>query len=180
MANIPVEPRHERSRWWLWLVGLIIIGALAWIIGSLFDPMQPVDDAAEGAAQELTPAPGAAPIITDPAVLFASTDSSLIGRTVQLTGMRVEQKLSDSVFTASHGAGRSILVVQHPNIPVGPGSINSGVTVRQGDVISIYGHLETMRNAMREAPGADLQRAGPAAALPFYLYANRIDVTDRS
>ena len=46
MANIPVEPTRAATPWWLWLLGLLLLGGLIWLVAELFDNEPDADEIA--------------------------------------------------------------------------------------------------------------------------------------
>lgn len=46
MANIPVERTHTSTPWWLWLLGLLLLGGLVWLVAELFDNEPDADEIA--------------------------------------------------------------------------------------------------------------------------------------
>lgn len=44
MANIPVERTSSGTPWWLWLIGLLLLGGLIWLIAELFDNEPDADE----------------------------------------------------------------------------------------------------------------------------------------
>ena len=46
MANIPVEKTHSGTPWWLWLLGLLLLGGLVWLVAELFDNEPDADEIA--------------------------------------------------------------------------------------------------------------------------------------
>ena len=46
MANIPVERTSTGTPWWLWLLGLVLLGGLVWLVAELFDNEPDADELA--------------------------------------------------------------------------------------------------------------------------------------
>lgn len=188
MARIPVEPRRGGSAWWIWLVGLIVIGVIAFILAILFKPTDTVQDTAEGPANEsIAPVGPTYPTITDPAALFTESDSTLAGRPVQVANMRVDRVLNDSVFTVTpinavavptdtSATTQSLLVILHNVAPADSGSVSGGTSLTTGQLLSVYGRIEPMDGS--PAPvRAYFRQAGLVTGPPIYLAADRIEVT---
>ncbi len=163
MANIPVE-RTGGTPWWLWLLGLLLLIGLIWFLADLFsDDEDEVDDLGEDVevfddgidddldtdmVEEL-PMNGA---LTSLAML-ANADE-LIGREVDLEGVRVTSLAGDSTFFVtqpSTGSDRQALVVLEGlgEWRNGPGDGSDGAyDINVGNVLDIEGEI------VRYNPGA--------------------------
>lgn len=100
MARIPVERERGGSPWWLWLLGLLLLAGLIWLLAELFGPDETADEVVEGEAEQAEPtAPSGGAVITDPAQILTTTEpASLVGRRVELEGLRVVAAQGDSLY----------------------------------------------------------------------------------
>lgn len=82
MANIPVERTSTGTPWWLWLLGLLLLGGLVWLVAELFDNEPDADEIAGtddniGVIDDVEIEPGADEVdaaITSEDQLYADND----------------------------------------------------------------------------------------------------------
>lgn len=152
MAEIPVE-RKSGVRWWLWLVGLLLIIAVLWfwlgrddrgrVVGASTPgaAAAPASSVANAPTQALNPAPASAPAmglaasgaaITDPGIYAATADkASLAGREAAFTAAKVVRIVGPKTFTVASG-GDELIVMIDQDLSSGVGSqgrIDIGVSV---------------------------------------------------
>ncbi len=82
MANIPVEETRTGTPWWLWLLGLILLGGVIWLVAELFDNEPDADEIAGtednvGVIDDFEIEPGADEVdyaVTSAAAAYADDD----------------------------------------------------------------------------------------------------------
>ena len=92
MANIPVEHTRTGTPWWLWLLGLLLLGGLIWLIAELFDNEPDADEIAGqddniGVIDDFEIEPGADEVdgdIAGPATAYYADDDGLFETDAEL------------------------------------------------------------------------------------------------
>jgi uncharacterized protein (TIGR02271 family) len=121
---------------------------------------------AESTGGETTGAASASGLITDPTTLTASSDSSsLTGRQVQLSGLKVRRTAGDRLLVLSAGDGRPIYVVNNEKT----------ATVKTGDLVDVTGTVKATSSVNAELSG---QAAQELSSKPFYIDAQKIELRE--
>lgn len=183
MAEIPVE-RKGGIPWWVWLLlALLLLALLWWLLAdddeevAVVVPVAPaVVDTDTGvvpaeAAVVGTAAAATGPI-TDLTAITSSTDGSLAGREVRLTGVTAGPVPDDAGFWLGGAGGERVWVVleevRTPNTPV-----EGRVDVNEGDTVDVIGTYVDNASARQ---GAAIP--GPTQPLPEgvtrYILASRV------
>lgn len=182
MANIPVE-KTGGTPWWLWLLGLLLLGGLIWLGAELFDDEPDadeiagtedniglIDDAELGDDTDDLDGVGVAGggvaggTITTLAAL--ADGAANVGRDVDLDNMRVLSLTGDSSFFAGPGssADEGVLVVltDMGEWRVGPGDGSDGqYDVNVGDKLDFEGTIRAFDASVpdyAEMPSANRDR----------------------
>lgn len=169
MARIPVERDRKGSPWWLWLVGLLVIAALAWLLTRLFDPADTESDVVEGDTTAAMSGPvgaGDTGTITDATMLFAAgAGGTLAGREVNLESVQVADVVGDSTFFISNqgvapGTGGDLATPATPALAAG--SDTTSDATRGGAEARSGGSADRILVLMdeREDQGQSVQREG--------------------
>ena len=123
MAEIPVEKKSGGIPWWVWLLlALLLIGLLIWLLsaGDDDDEVAVIDDNAVEQVDDTTGIAAAAgtgadadtlgdgDVITDLAMIANTSDGSLEGRPVRLTGVEAGSVPEDAGFYASQRRAVSV------------------------------------------------------------------------
>ena len=177
MAEIPIEKKSSPT-WWIWVLALIILAALAWWLVEANDDddvdttvLTPV--ATQVAANEPTTMNAEMPNadrIMDVAMLSTAQISGVIGRQVHLEGVPIQSLAGDMAFyIGSSKADRTFVVFDQ--VPT-PGTAMEGmIDVNPGSRVDIDG---VVRAASEPLPG------GATAQLPAdataYVFATDINV----
>lgn len=106
MANIPIEKKSGGAAWWMWLLGLLLLGALIWLLAGLFDGPEDDIDYAVGDTTQVEPVPvmpadDTGTITSLMTIQTAANPQSLVGRSVNIDSLRVERVSGDSTFFVS-------------------------------------------------------------------------------
>lgn len=196
MTEIKVERDSKGGAlWWLWaLLALLVIAALLWwlldddddaervrepVVAEAVVAPAPIAPAgnmgadANMAAANRTAAGAANGPITDASMLFGGIDDSMVGRSVQLSGVPVMQVVSDAGFWIGESDQRRTFVVLNEQRT--PNTATEGrVDVNQGQRISLSGTVRTKEEALRGLA------MGDDAKLPkgvnHFLVAERVQV----
>ncbi|WP_420454106.1 hypothetical protein [Rubrivirga sp.] len=152
MANIPVE-RTGGTPWWLWLLGLLLLGLLLWfLVDALSDDESEVDDAYVGDDVE---------VVDDVAPIAAGLD---------LSNLYVTRVTGDRTFFVAEsdapGAAETLVVLDQEASPDAAG-IEGQVDINPGQRVSLtggdLGPLGDMDLANMGIPDADLNAMTPDA-----------------
>ncbi|WBY17079.1 hypothetical protein PF049_02640 [Erythrobacteraceae bacterium WH01K] len=163
MAEIPIEKKSGFPWWLLLLLAGLLVGGLIWWLAEKDDnELVENDVVAEDQVSEEVPLIddaldgdlGGGEAITDLAVIASTSDGSLSGRNVALSGVTAGEVPYDASFWVVSETGEKVWIVldevRTPNTP-----IEGRVDVDQGDIVDIVG---VVRNASEGAP--------PTAAMP--------------
>jgi hypothetical protein len=183
MAEIKVE--RKGPPWWLWVLLALLAVALVWWAIAAFgdeDGEAPATEAAAvGAPAATAPASAATDerALTDIAtVLDADDPSALVGREVDLRGVRVLEMVGDATFWVGRGPDQRIFVILDEQIPSPPPEVEGRVNVNAGQMVDIKG---VMRRG-GDLPGGDVLDQRDRDALgdgPVYIWARNADVASR-
>ncbi len=178
MAEIPVEKKSNMT--WLW-VGLALLAAallLWWLLADddnddrqMADPL-----AVETVAVDTVINPVADPNqvggpITDIATLLPAIPAAMVGREVQLTGVRVLDVISDAGFWIGDGPERRLYAVlseqRTPRTPTeGEADVNSGATA------NVTGTIRTRQEALQGLAAGTETDALPTGIDHFIVVSN--------
>jgi hypothetical protein len=186
VANSPVEKAHSGIPWWLWLLGLVLLGLLLWFLIGLFDDddvdTAVIDDLdAVESVETVDPVETAAGPITSIAELADGRNA--VGREVDLDDVRVLTLTGDSSFFAGAGPDAAteagaLIVLQGMNesasLPPPPTGADGMYNVDEGDVVSVEGVLVAFDETVPDY--ADLPAADRDRALRSGVYINATDV----
>lgn len=149
MANIPVE-RAGGTPWWLWLLGLLLLGLLLWFLIGAFD-----DD------DEVVETVDPIETVETPVVAVAALD---------LSDLYVTRVTGDRTFFVAPSeamASDETLVVLDQEASPGAGGIEGQVDINPGQRVSLtggqLGPLGDMDLAGMGIPDADLNAMTPDA-----------------
>ena len=182
MAEIKIEEKKGAS-WIWWLLGLAVLAALLWWLLAGRNDGEPVvagDTAAVVAPGADTAIVGAtaAGAITDLAMLGTAATADMAGRQVMLTGVPVQEVVSDKSFWIGSEAQRVFVVRGDESSPATPpdGAVNAGQT------ISVYGVVQSMPSDLTQQTTAWNLRSTDASALAgqrVYVQADSVQITSR-
>ena len=191
MADIKIEKKGG-SLWWLWaLIALLIISALIWFFVARNDSDdRPVQAAAVTQPNYVANAPAnsvadqpvaamastnAAPI-TDLSTITASSDTTLVGRDVRLSGVPVgDGKIGDANFWIHDASGKKVYVVL--NEVATPGTPTEGrVDVNKGSVIDLVGTIHAASEGAPKGAAAGSQTDALPEGITQYIYAQSAKV----
>ena len=180
MAEIKIEEK-KGSNWIWWLLGLAVLAALLWWLLAGRDDGEPVvagDTAAVVAPSADGPTVGAAATgaITDLAMLGTAATADMAGRQVMLTGVPVQEVVSDKGFWLGSESERVFVVRGDESSPATPpdGAVNAGQTV------SIFGVVQSMPSDLTQQTAAWNLRSTDVSALAgqrVYVQADSIRIT---
>lgn len=188
MAKIPVEKKGGGSIW-PWILGALLLAALIFLLVSLLgDDEEEVEPVAADTTEVVDPGLAATGAITSLATLTSTQDKSqLVGREVDLEGMRVESVVGDSSFFAvpSEGGNQRLLVVMQgmgeTGDPAGePVGADGEYNVDEGDMVDVQGTIEEFTQTIGEqsgVTGADMERVLTDG---IYLNANSLNVMEQT
>ena len=107
---------------------------------------------------------GASASITDPTSLNSSDASQLVGKRVQLSGLKVRNVMGDKVIVLDGGNDRQIYVFNK----------EGSASCKPGDIVNVNGSIKA---------SADAASAGEAAqelsSRPYYIEAEKIEVSNK-
>lgn len=169
MAEIPV---HKKSgiAWWIWLVLALIVAALLWWLFAANDNDDVVADRVVTTEQvmpvedENVAMSGS---ITTLAALMTGPLNSLVGRSVDLTGVPVQSLAGDQAFWVGDNATNRALVV-FDEMPTPNKAMEGNVDVNPGSMVTLHG---TVRSATDKPVGATLP-----AGTDAYIFADSVNV----
>lgn len=149
MAQLDIQ-RKESSGWIWWIIGLVILAALAWWFFSGRTTDTAVSDGSVVGAPAVEPMTNDGPI-TDLAALIGTGDMmAVMGRKVVLMNTPVTSVVSDKGFWAGSGTavGQGVFVVR--------GNQDSSFTAPDGAVdagkpVNIYGRVQAMPAILSQA-----------------------------
>lgn len=184
MAEIPVTRKSGGLPWWLPL--LAILGLL--LLGFFFlrgcnDRAAVVDTNANNVANMSTNAnarittenagTATGQRVTDVNIFGSTADkTSLAGRRVDLTNVRVARVLSDRVFTVTSGSGEMFVMLDE-NLDTGGGR-EQQIKARPGQLVNLGGSFQLVPNAQtqgeRSGGGLNAQEFQQMANQQVYLH----------
>ena len=183
MAEIPVEKKGGIP-WWVWLLlALLLLALLFWLLNDDDDEVV-VDDTDEAALvadpdddglPEVTDAAGA--VLTSLALIASTSDGSLEGREVNLTGVRAGSVPEDAGFWLIPAEGgtdqdRVWVVLEEVRTPNTP--IEGRVDVDEGDLVDVVGVMRSAESGAPEGAAIPGPTAGLPDGIPHYIYASRV------
>lgn len=180
MAEIPVEKKGGIP-WWVWLLlALLLLALLWWLLTRDDEEVAVVEPVAPAVVETDTGVLPAEPVVADTAAgpitdlttITSTTDSSLVGREVRLTGVTAGPVPDDAGFWLVGAGGERVWVVlqevRTPNTP-----IEGRVDVDEGDTVDVVGTYTDDASARQ---GAAIP--GPTKPLPDgvtkYILASRV------
>jgi len=105
-------------------------------------------------------------LITDPNALSATSDAStLTGRQVQLSGLKVRRTIGDKLLVLSGGQGSQIYVL----------NTEQGSTLKEGDTVSVTGTVKPTSGDT----GLSGEAAQELSGKPFYIQAQKVEVSNQ-
>lgn len=178
MVEIPVE-RKSGVPWWLWALGLLLLGLLLWWILDEPDPdvaaVDPIaTEAVLPAAVEPAPIEAAAvagPPISDVILIVDAPDRPVLaGREVRLANMRVLDVVGDRTFFVGPDANRRLFVVLNEAVPG-----DSAIDINPGQTVNLQGVLRR--------PGDGVIGGQPIEGMPagtdLFLHAQTAEIVKR-
>ncbi len=176
MAEIPVEKKSGFPWWLLLLLAALLIAALIWFLSGddeeeiVADPALVEEPLAPIGTDELVTDGDA---ITDLDLIATTSDGSLEGRAVNLTGVEAGPVPDDAGFWLNASGGERVWVVleevRTPNTP-----IEGRVDVDEGDRVDVVGTIVSASDG--SPPGAAIP--GPTEPLPeginHFILAERV------
>ncbi len=204
MARIPVE-RKRGIPGWAWLLLALLLGALLWLLVALFNDDDraevgsaptavPTPLAAGVPAATATPTPGAnqtptaagppaaagGPITDMMAILNAPNEPSLVGRQVQLAGVRVQSVPGDVTFWVGPNDSQQLFVVLGKE-EQSAGQVEGQVDVNPGQTVTITGVIKQLPGLQEAQQRWGLSAANSAALQHHQLYvqAEQVRVTSQ-
>ena len=182
MAEINIE-RKQGGGWIWWLLGLAVLAALLWwLLAGRNDDEAVVagDTAAVVAPGAESPATGVAATgpITDLAMLGAASTADMAGRQVMLTGVPVQEVVSDKGFWLGTESERVFVVRGDESSPATPpdGAVNAGQT------LAVYGVVQNMPSDLTQQTTAWNLRSTDVSALAgqrVYVQADSVQIISR-
>ncbi len=173
MANIPVE-RKDGTPWWLWLLGLLLLGGLIWLGAELFDNEPDADEIAgtednvgmiddAELDDDLTGLAGGGVEDEISSLAALATGTANVGREVNLRGVRVINVVGDSSFFITESGDDRVLVVLEDLGEEERGAEGSDgrYNVDEGETLDVRGTVERFDRGIRGASavqGADMDR----------------------
>lgn len=160
MANIPVERTSTGTPWWLWLLGLLLLGGLLWFLISALG-----DDDPEVAV--LDDVDGVEAVDDADDVSVAGTMDNTVVTALDLSNLYVTRVTGDRTFFVAPSeamADQETLVILDQNMsPDAPG-IEGQVDINPGQRVSLDGELGPLGDmdlAGMGIPDADLNAMTP-------------------
>ncbi len=179
MAEIPVEKKSGFPWWLLLLLAAILVVALIWLLADddeeavVADPVVVEESMATIPADQTTDEFGAGETITDLGLIATTSDGSLEGRSVELTGVEAGSVPDDAGFWLNAPGGERIWVVLE-EVRTPDTAIEGRVDVDEGDRLDVVG---TIVNA-REGSPAGAAIPPPTQPLPegidHFILAERV------
>ena len=157
MANIPVE-RDTSRPWWIWLLGLLLLGLLVWLLFELFDD-EPDADEIVGTEDnvgiiddvDLSDDLGVEEITVEDELYEVESEGVTVmrlqpGTPVNLQNVPVYRVIGDSTFWIGRDDARRYLVVLAGlgESEAGAGGSDGVFNVDDGDTVSITGAIARM------------------------------------
>ena len=189
MAKIPVEKKGGGASIWPWILGALLLIGLIWllveVLGGDDEDEFVEEDTTEFVEEDPLMAGG---VITSLATLTSMQDkSALVGREVDLEGMRVESVVGDSSFfvVPSEGGNQRLLVVMQGMGETGdpsgePVGADGEYNVDSGDMVDIQGTIEAFTQEVGEQSGVTGADAERALSDGIYLNANSLNVMEQT
>ena len=162
MANIPVERTSTGTPWWLWLLGLLLLGLLLWFLIGAFgddddvavvDDVETVDETA---------------VVDDDASVAGSMDPVAVTE-LDMSNLYVTRVTGDRTFFVAPSPDmqdqETLVILDQTMSPDTPG-IEGQVDINPGQRISIDGQMGPLGDenlAGMGIPDADLNAMGPDA-----------------
>lgn len=179
MANIPIERKEGGGvPWWAWLLGLLVLGLLAYMLLRGNDHSDEVA-AVDTTTAQATPPDGlaAAGAITTLDTVYVTADrSSLVGRQVRLTDVVVPELTGDSTFVVAsqQDPSQKVLIALEGVREKEEGSSTGDdgrYEVNKGDTLDLEGTLSEMTPEQARA-----WKVSSAPGTPdwYYIRARRV------
>ena len=152
MAKIPVEQKPA-TPWWLWILGLLLLGGIIWFAFTALDGDEELDEiAVEDTTEYVAPAeetPTTGTLTSIAGILDVSDLTTLTGRSVQLNDVNVTSLRGDSTFWISAPNTDRKLFVVLENMGesesfVAPPGADGVYHVNEGDTIDLDGTIERL------------------------------------
>lgn len=189
MARIPVEKQRGGSKWWLWLLGLLILGGLIWLFADTFDgdatedalTEQTTEEPADQQPTQVPPAGQTGQIVSFAAIVDAERPESLDGREVQLDNVVVTRVVGDSTFyvTPPGEETADALLVVLANLGEWQEGTGGGAdgeyNVNPDEQMTLAGTLHRLEGDEAQRWGIADRDADELAAEDIYLRAERIE-----
>ena len=175
MAHLEIQEKKGGS-WMWWLLGLVLLAAIAWWLFGRNDDRDVVGSAA-GVTQSPAPTPTDAGAITDLGALTGSTDASAtMGRRVALTNVPVLEAVSDKGFWigSGTGVGQGIFAVrtnQMQSNTAADGAVTAGRNANVWGVITAMPTNLSAETATWNLRSTDTEALG---AHRFYIHADSV------
>jgi len=187
MAEIPIERKSGGIPWWVWLIlAALVIGLLIYMFSGNDDserasvettpavvaPVAPAD----GTAQPVNNAQATGGPITDLAMVTGGANlTSMVGRDVQLSNVRVQEVVGDRTFWVGPDSNqRALVVLNETPTPSTPGT-EGRYDVTAGQTINVNG---SVRNTNDPAFGSNPIEGLPAGQNAV-IYAQSLDIVQR-
>ena len=182
MANIPVQRKQQGVPWWAWVLlalGLFVI--LALVLWNVFQDRQAAAPPTTGAAAPSVNQAAPAGPITDLPIGQPDQLLALVGRPVQLSGVRVQDVVGDKTFWIGPSDTQRLFVFLEENQTPGQ-KVEGSVDVNQGQTVAIDGELRKLPSAEEAQQQWDIspQTFEALKKDQVYLYARSVKVISGS
>lgn len=160
MVEIPVR-KTSRIPWWVWLVSaLILVGVLFWLVAD-----NDRDDLVAIVPATVVSTATVAPV-TDLATVIAAPDLRvLVGRSVQLDSVRVDEVVGDRTFWVGPDANHRALVVLNEQPTPGQPGVEGRYDVTAGQVVDVNGTMRDVNDAAFGGQPIDALPAGQSVVI---------------
>lgn len=187
MAKIPVE-KKQGTPWFLWLLGLLLAGALVWGLvevlnddAEIAEGVEPVPEVVEP-IEPMTEPEGATGTITSLETLLDSNDpSSMVGQRVNISGVTATAVSGDSTYWIANpdeGIQERVFVVLHGlgESQPGPGTGTDGkFNIDQSETMQVQGTVQAVQPSDPDAWGITGNEARELREYQVYIRATSLD-----
>ncbi len=170
MADIPVT-KNKGGAWWMWLLGLLLLGALAWIAFSAMDNDDAVETDPVAVVDPGEPEPIAVAVGTTFGEILANP-TAYAGQALNGAEVNVPDVPSDRGFWIEQMGERMFAILND-------GPEEAPVDINQGQVLRIERGILREPSYLDQLPGEPLEAETRrlASEQPLFLEVNDEDVT---